>query len=171
MRLELVPLATAVLAPLALAHDGPPFPILVDEEIGGRTLSVWADPDVGQGTFYLYLPDEADALEPSVSIRLEARPLDGSSYETSSVAESAAAGQPYQRIALLDFPHQGTWSVRIVLESPDGQDVVSTDLEVTPTGFGKLDLLWSSAPFLLLGFVWLKAFLRRRSLENVACLR
>ncbi len=168
MSVRLVLLATVLLAPLAAAHDGPPYPILVDGSVGGRTLSVWADPDVGEGTFYLYLPDEEDAPQPELSVRIHVRPLDGGPGETTVDAARAPAGRPYQRTALVDFPRRGTWSVRVALESPAGEDGVALDVEVTPPGFGKLDLLWFTAPFLLLGFVWLKVFLRRRSHERGA---
>ena len=31
----------------ALAHEGPPYPIIVNKSAGPCVLSVWADPDVG----------------------------------------------------------------------------------------------------------------------------
>ena len=37
----------------ARAHDGPPFPILVDQKVGPCMISVWTDPDVGTGTFFV----------------------------------------------------------------------------------------------------------------------
>ncbi|HEX2163472.1 MAG TPA: hypothetical protein VHM02_05945, partial [Thermoanaerobaculia bacterium] len=44
----------AVLAALpAAAHEGPPYPIVVDRPAGPVLLSVWADPDVGTGTFHV----------------------------------------------------------------------------------------------------------------------
>ena len=48
MRLLLAALAAALATSTAAAHDGPPYPILVDEALDGWTLSVWADPDVGE---------------------------------------------------------------------------------------------------------------------------
>src|SRR5215510_7571836 len=34
------------------AHEGPPYPIMVDKMIGPCLVSVWADPDVGIGTYF-----------------------------------------------------------------------------------------------------------------------
>ena len=34
------------------AHEGPPYPILVDKTLGPCVVSVWSDPDVGTGTFF-----------------------------------------------------------------------------------------------------------------------
>jgi hypothetical protein len=43
-----------LLAPTAaMAHDGPPFPIVVDQKVGPCVISVWTDPDVGTGTFFV----------------------------------------------------------------------------------------------------------------------
>jgi hypothetical protein len=166
VRARLAALWILALTSPAPAHDGPPYPILVDEEIGTRTFSVWADPDVGEGTFYLYLPFEEAAPDPTVAIRLHARPLDESLAETTTDTEHAAPGRPYQRIAVVNFPHQGLWRVRFSMESAVGSGEAATDVEVTPPGLGKIDLIWFSAPFFLLGFLWLKAFLHRRSRES-----
>ena len=39
----------------AHAHEGPPYPIIVDQPSGPYVITVWADPDVGVGTFYVTL--------------------------------------------------------------------------------------------------------------------
>src|SRR5262245_40899153 len=66
-----------VFAAPAAAHRGPPYPVLVDRRIASYTLSVWADPDVGTGTFFVVFdPDPfRSASDPIVTI--EARPSDG----------------------------------------------------------------------------------------------
>lgn len=161
--MKLAPIVLVLLAPLARAHDGPPFPVLVDRDVGSRRLSVWADPDVGEGTFYLYLPGEEAAPEPGVSIRLEAHPLDGGTESSVGSAERAPPDQPYQRLARLAFPRRGPWAVRIVIDSPAGASEVSIEVDVTPTGLGKLDLVWFSMPFVLVAFLWVQALRRRRA--------
>ena len=157
-----VALVLCLAAPPAMAHDGPPYPILVDEPVAGHVLSVWADPDVGEGTFYLYLPAEEESPDPALSVRLHARPLDGAFAERSSAATPAEGRVPYQRIATLEFPDRGRWNVRFVLETPEGLGEVATDVDVTPPG-GRFGFVWLLSPFLLFGFVWLKAFFDRRS--------
>lgn len=155
--------AIVLLATPALAHDGPPFPILVDQEVAGRTLSVWADPDVGVGTFYIYIPEEEDAPDPSLSLVVHARPLDGAFEERSSTTERADSDRPYQRVVKVDFPDRGMWNVRFVLEAPEGKGELATDVDVTPPGLGKFTIFWYLSPFVLFGFVWLKALFGRRS--------
>ena len=51
--LPILPILALAAAPPALAHQGPPYPILVDRVMGPGVVSVWADPDVGTGTFYI----------------------------------------------------------------------------------------------------------------------
>ena len=40
-------------APLARGHNGPPFPIIVDQRVGPCIVSLWTHPDVGVGTFFV----------------------------------------------------------------------------------------------------------------------
>jgi hypothetical protein len=159
-------LSLAVLAAAAapgLAHDGPPFPILVDEPFGDRTLSVWADPDVGVGTFYLYLPEEEEeGAGRDDPIAVWVQPSDGRLPEARHLAERADPQQPYQRIVHADFDARGHWDVRFVLETPSPAEI-ATDIDVTPPGAGRIDVLWFLAPFLLVAFLWAKAVLQRRS--------
>src|SRR5690606_31855498 len=42
------------------AHEGPPFPIIVDERVGPYVVSVWTDPDIGIGTFFVVLEPPGD---------------------------------------------------------------------------------------------------------------
>jgi len=139
--------ALALLAGAAAAHDGPPYPILVDGSCAGRALTVWADPDVGVGTFYLYFPEEEQGLDPDVRVSVTVQPQDGRLPEVSVPAEPADAGRPYQRIALAEFDARGWWKVRFVVESPAGADAVELDVEVTPPGLGRIDLLWFGDDF------------------------
>ena len=44
---------TALNVPLARAHNGPPFPIIVDQRVGPCIVSLWTHPDVGVGTFFV----------------------------------------------------------------------------------------------------------------------
>lgn len=153
--------ALVLVAP-ALAHDGPPFPILVDEAFGDRTLSVWADPDVGVGTFYLYLPEEKDGSASSdTPIRLIVRPTDGRLPDAEHLAEPADEDAPYQRIVYADFDDRGMWNVRFILQDRDLPAELATEVDVTPPGTGKFAVLWFLTPFLLVAFLWAKAMHQR----------
>lgn len=155
----------AAFAPSAAAHDGPPYPILVDERVGEWTFSVWADPDVGTGTFFVYLepppgrgPDE---------VRLEIRSVDGRELVPDEVATSTLAepGEPFQHVAEVEYAHRGTWPTTFTLRATDGRalGVRAYDLEVTPPGLGPFDLLWYAIPFVAIGAIWLRALLAQRA--------
>ena len=157
-------LLLALAAP-CLAHDGPPYPILVDEPFGDRTLSVWADPDVGTGTFYLYIPEEEDAPTDTPAISAWVMPSDERLPEVRCQAVLANSWQPYQRVIKADFDDRGFWRVRFTLDSAETPAELSSEVEVTPPGLGRIDLLWFLSPFLLVGFLWAKAVLQRRAYE------
>ena len=72
----------------ASAHEGPPYPILVDKMIGPCLVSVWADPDVGVGTFFIILePPQGGKLPEDVTVEIGARPVSGRLAETRHKAE------------------------------------------------------------------------------------
>jgi len=162
-RISALVLTAACLAAPAAAHDGPPYPVVVDEELGGHLVSVWADPDVGQGTFYLYVdsPDEA-------RVEIEVEPADDHApeaiYET-VVAEDAA---PYQFVGLVDFDRRGEWEVRLILDGLSGSAVRELVVDVTPPGAGRIDLLWFLLPFVAVGFLWIKVLVKRRELQRTS---
>lgn len=151
----LLPLLTS-----AAPHDGPPFPIIVDQSLGERTLSVWADPDVGVGTFYLYVPEEKDGrLGSDTRISLWVEPADRHLAAAQYFAEPAEAGVPYQRIAYVDFDDRGMWETRFVVE--DSKAELVKEVDVTPPGSTGYALLWFLTPFLLVAFLWAKAMHQR----------
>lgn len=165
--------ARAVLLPAALAapvraHDGPPYPILVDESVLGRTISVWADPDVGTGTFYLYLPWEEDAPQDDTVIRLGVQPSDGRLSEVVRTTERAGPKDPFQRIVLAEFDERGPWTVRFLFDTPDGTGEVSTEVDVTPPGSDTFSIVWYLTPFLGIAVLWFKIAQRKRDLEREA---
>ena len=73
----------------AAAHDGPPFPLMLDEKAGPYTVSVWADPDVGTGTFFIYVDapgGSAKDVAVTVSVRPKSGRLPASSYPAEAVS-------------------------------------------------------------------------------------
>jgi hypothetical protein len=46
------------------------------------------------------------------------------------------------------------WTVRLVLQSSQGDGEATADVEVTPPGFGRWDLLLYLLPFLAVAFLW-----------------
>jgi len=143
------------------AHDGPPYPILVDEPLAGLTLSIWADPDVGIGTFYFYLDPLRDSEEPT-DVRIAVRPADGQLEEAFFDAEPAPKRAPYQMVGEVDFAFRGPWEVRFLLDGPRGRGERALEVDVTPPGLGRIDLLWFLSPFLALAFLWVRVVLKKR---------
>jgi hypothetical protein len=68
--------------------------------------------------------------------------------------------------AQADFDRQDLWRVRLVIQSSQGGGEAITQVEVTPPGFGRWDLLLYLLPFLLLAFLWFLGVSRARRLKR-----
>jgi hypothetical protein len=153
----------------ASAHEGPPYPILVDKMIGPCLVSVWADPDVGIGTYFIILEPPRDATLPEdVAVEIGVQPVSGRLAEARYKAERENLRSRVQFKAEIPFDAQERWLTRIILKSSQGGGEATVEVEVTPPGYGRWDLLLYLFPFLGVGFLWLKAFLRRRSRNKVS---
>jgi hypothetical protein len=145
------------------AHEGPPYPILVDKMIGPCLVSVWADPDVGVGTFFIILdPPHGGTLPEDVTVEIGVRPVSGRLAEARHKADRESLRGRTQFKAEIPFDAQERWMARILLKSSQGGGEASVEVEVTPPGYGRWDLLLYLFPFLAVGSLWLKAFLRGR---------
>jgi hypothetical protein len=147
----------------ANAHEGPPYPILVDKMIGPCLVSVWADPDVGVGTFFIILESpQGETLPEDVTVEIGVQPISNRLAETRHKAERESLRSRTQFKAEIPFDAQERWLTRILLKSSQGGGEATVEVEVTQPGYGRWDLLLYLFPFLSVGFLWLKAFLRRR---------
>ncbi|HEX8148249.1 MAG TPA: hypothetical protein VF591_13805 [Pyrinomonadaceae bacterium] len=147
----------------AAAHEGPPYPILVDKALGPCVVSVWSDPDVGAGTFFFILePTPGGRLPDDVRIDVGVRPVSGRLPEAVYAAEREDQGGRVQFKALVPFDAEGLWRVRVGLRSPQGGGEATADVEVTPPGYGRWDLLIYLLPFAAVGALWLRALIKRR---------
>jgi hypothetical protein len=150
----------------APAHEGPPYPILVDKSLGPSVASVWADPDVGTGTFYIILEPTPDggALPEEMQVEIAVRPADGHAAEGvhAAVRDEGARGR-VQYKAEVPFDAPGPWHVRVMLQSARGGGEIAAEVEVTPPGLGRWDLLVYLLPFVAVGALWLRAVVGRRS--------
>jgi hypothetical protein len=170
----LILIAFAIGLPLAAAmnvsaHEGPPYPILVDKMIGPCVVSVWADPDVGVGTFYITLdPPKGGTLPEDVTVEIGVRPVSGRLAEARYKTWREGYGSGTHLKGEVKFDAQERWLTRIVLNSSRGGGEASIEVEATPPGYGRWDLLLYLFPFLGVGFLWLKAFLRGRGRKKAA---
>jgi hypothetical protein len=146
------------------AHDGPPYPVIVDKNVGPSLLSVWADPDVGTGTFFITLEPVAGGSLPSdVKVDIAVQPVSGRLEEARYTALRDPSNRRTQFKGEVPFDSQERWRVRVLLESSQGSGEATTEVDVTPPGFGRWDLVIYFFPFLLIGFLWLRAFFRKRT--------
>jgi hypothetical protein len=155
-------LLLAVTAPV-FAHEGPPYPILVDKSLGPCVLSVWSDPDVGTGTFFFILePAPGGQLPDDIHIEIGVRPTSGRLPEAVYAAAREDQGGRVQFKALVPFDAEERWRVRVSLRSAQGGGEATTDVEVTPPGYGRWDLLIYLLPFAAVGALWLRAIIKGR---------
>jgi hypothetical protein len=159
-----MPAAVLLLACFARAgaHDGPPYAILVDRSLGPSVASVWADPDVGTGTFFVILePTPGGYLPADIKLEVAVRPADGHADEATHEASREGVSGRVQYKAEVPFDAEGQWHVRVVLQSSRGGGEIGADVEATPPGLGRWDLLLYLMPFVAVGFLWLRAVVRR----------
>jgi hypothetical protein len=153
---------TLVCAARASAHEGPPYLILVDKSLGPSTASVWADPDVGTGTFFIILePTQGGTLPDDIKIEIGVRPTDGRLPEATHAAAREDVRGRVQYKAEVPFDAEGPWRVRVALQSSRGGGEIAADVEVTPPGLGRWDLILYLFPFIAVGALWLRAVTRR----------
>lgn len=159
-------LEVACLAPALAAHEGPPFPVVVDEIREPWTVDIWADPDVGLGTFWVQLrAAEGHALPDDTEVWVFAAPSDGrqEALRWPSEREPFRAGQ--QHVAEVELPTREFWTFRVLIESATAgaQENVAFNVEVTPPGYGPIDLLLYLWPFLAIAFLWWKVLRRHHA--------
>jgi hypothetical protein len=145
------------------AHNGPPFPIISDKRVGPVVVSLWTHPDVGTGLFYVIVdPPPGGAIPPDLKIEIGVRPVTGRLAEViyPTQLENLRGQVQYRTEAQFDL--QELWQVRMIVKSSAGDGEASADVEVTPPGLGRWDLLMFSLPFLGVGFLWFHVMMRKR---------
>jgi hypothetical protein len=160
----LLALLLCALARPALAHYGPPFPILVDKPAGPYIASVWADPNIGTGTYYVVLDvPKGHRLPAKTTVRIGVQPVSGRLPEVFYDAESQPVSEGLRFYTQVQFDRGEFWHTHVIIGGSEGGGELRTDVEATPAGIlGPLGSLVYALPFLAVGFLWLKATLRRR---------
>lgn len=153
----------------ASAHEGPPYPIIVDKRAGPYLVSVWGDPDVGIGTFFVILESpEGSTLPDDIKVEIRVQPVNERLAETHHTAARDSVRGRVQYKAEVPFDREELWRVRFTLQSSLGSGEIASDVEVTPPGYGRWDLLIYLFPFVAIGLLWLRAVLRLRSRKRQA---
>ncbi|MBI5595097.1 MAG: hypothetical protein HY928_03305 [Elusimicrobia bacterium] len=142
----------------AAAHDGPPFPVAVDARSGPYTMSVWADPDTGTGTFVL-LAEGPEASEAELFVA----PASGRLPEARWPALREPSRRGLRFVARPEFDAEEVWSFRALIRGPAGTGSVSGTVDVTPPDLGRAGMWLYLLPFLAVGALWAKALYSRRA--------
>lgn len=169
----LLPLAIIFLfARLASAHEGPPFPLFVDQKVDRYLISVWTDPDVGTALFFVIVSAQEPAEVPAdLKVQIGVQPASGRLPETFYSGEREQVQGQIQYRVQLPFDAQELWRVRVRLESALGNAETLATVEATPPGYGRWDLLLYLLPFLAIGTLWVIAMvhrIKRRTIDNHA---
>jgi hypothetical protein len=139
----------------ARAHNGPPFPIIENKKVGPCIVALWTHPDVGTGAFYVFVePVPGESIPDDLKVKIGVRPVTGRLPEKFYDAEHVKSRGQVQYNAQAEFDRQELWSVRLVLQSSIGGGEATAEVEVTPPGFGRWDLLLYLLPFLAVAFLW-----------------
>jgi hypothetical protein len=156
----LVTLLLALPTP-ANAHNGPPFPIIENKKVGPCIVALWTHPDVGTGAFYVFVqPTPGGTVPDDLKIKIGVQPVSGRLPEKLYEAERVKSHGQAQYNAQADFDRQELWRVRLVTQSSQGDGEATAQVEVTPPGFGRWDLLLYLLPFLLVAFLWFRGITR-----------
>jgi len=142
----------------ANAHEGPPFPLFVDQKVDCYVISLWSDPDVGDALFFVIVGGEPP---PDLQVQLGVQPVSGRLPEAFYTAQPERVSGQVQYRALVHFDAEETWRVRVRLQSSQGNAETTTTVEATPPGYGRWDLLIYLSPFLAVGVLWAIAMIRK----------
>src|SRR4026209_2218440 len=112
-----------VVASVASAHDGPPYPIVSNQVLGRYRISVWTDPDTTDdgsagGQFWVMIdPARAGDVVPSdVNAVVTIRPLDRQGSPLMARA-TLVNREPSRQFATLVMDHEGRFAVHVDVES------------------------------------------------------
>src|SRR5271170_7407483 len=62
----------------AFAHIGPPYPIIENRKVGTMTVTVWSNPDVGTGSFFVIIdPPKGSSVPADMKVRVAVQPVSG----------------------------------------------------------------------------------------------
>lgn len=152
---------------MSSAHEGPPFPIIIDEPVGPYSVSVWTDPDIGTGTFFVVLePLSGDDLPQINTVEIGVEPVSGRLEEKAYPAEPQRVRYGARYYAEVEFDRGEMWSIRVKIEGEGWGDELYSEVEATPDGsIGPIGLLVYALPFVAVGVLWVRAMIRRRSSE------
>lgn len=155
-------LAILIFVNSARAHEGPPFPIVVDKKIDPYIVSIWTDPDVGTALFFVIVnTSQSSSLPADLRVQIGVQPATGRLSEVFYPTVREELQGQTQYLAEVHLDAEELWRVRVRLESAAGNAETLATVEATPPGYGRWDLLLYLLPFLAIGLLWSIALVRR----------
>ena len=142
----------------ALAHIGPPYPIMENRKVGPMTITVWSNPDVGSGSFFVIIdPPKGTTVPGDMKVQVAVQPLSDRLPERAYGAWREKLLDRVEFKTDVPFDKEETWKIRVLISSSQVTGEADTQVEVTPALLGRWDLLLFLLPFLGVGFLWYKA--------------
>jgi hypothetical protein len=167
-------LGLVVVASVASAHDGPPYPIVSNHLVGVYRISVWTDPDTTDdgtagGQFWVMIDPArtGDALTADVRAAVTVSPVDRRGEPVTARA-SPVSGDVSRQFAALRMDHEGRFVVRVDVEDGKaGRVTVNSEVQATyDLRPSPLTLVVYFLPFLLAGVLWTTLLVRRRRSQS-----
>lgn len=154
----------------AQAHKGPPFAIIIDEDIGPYLVSVWTDPDIGTGTFYVVFEPKTEGhpTDDIRSVRIGVQPKSGRLDEKVYTFEEQSARTGANYWTEVEFDKGEFYDLRVIIEGDGFEREMISEVEATPDGsVGPIGVLIYAIPFIGVGILWFRAIIvRRRGAED-----
>ena len=123
---------------------------------------------MGTGSFFVLVDPSAGGKIPSdLKVDVAVQPLTGRLPEKTTAAWRENLRGQVEYKTLVPFDAQEMWRVRVTLTSAEGGGEAVANVEVTPPGLGRWDMLLYLLPFLGVGFLWFKAVMRKRRRKPV----
>jgi hypothetical protein len=152
----------------AKAHNGPPFPIITDQHVGPCIVSLWIHPDIGTSPIFVLVEAPPGGTIPKdLKIKIGVQPVSNRLAEViyPTTIEDARGQLEYK--TNVEFDQQEFWRVRLILASSAGGGESTAQVEATPYGYGRWDLLLFALPFLAVAFLFLNGVAKRRRLRKL----
>ncbi len=162
--------ASILFAAPALAHSGPPFPIVQDRVVGPYRIAVWTDPDTtddgsAAGRFWVTVHPVAEGatLPADTRARISVAAPDRPASAAHSAGTDLVGGDVSHQFAALVLDHEGLFHVKVAIDGALGPADVESDVQATydlrpPPSLILLYLF----PFALVAGLWLKLLMKRR---------
>ena len=150
----------------ALAHSGPPYPVVTDQHSGPYVVSVWTDPDTTDdgsagGRFWVVVSGKAPQLPSGTHVSISATPGGSAGARRSvNVTKVNPDGRTFPGALVLD--HEGPYRIDVHIAGPGGDADVAAQVDATyDLRPSPLTAALYVVPFALVGLLWIRMLLKR----------